>query len=96
MIVAPEIIREVLNSEDIEGLLKVGAPADEYESEAQMIATAIKQTSESEVTEEQLSRIVRRVWAEMFGPFSEGEIEKRSAAFRQVARKIAQRRQAQR
>jgi hypothetical protein len=88
MTVTPEVIREVLNSVDIEGLLQVGAPADEYESEAQMIATAISQTSESDLTEERLLHVIRRVWTEMFGPFSDEEIKKRDAVFLQVARQI--------
>lgn len=81
-------IQHVLNDEDIEGLLGAGAPSDEYESEAQMIAKAITQASESELTEELLTTVVRSTWVEMFGPFSDEQLRKREAAFQRVARRV--------
>jgi len=36
-----EQIREVLNREDIEGLIALGAPKDEYDMEADMIPHAV-------------------------------------------------------
>lgn len=81
-------IQQVLNDEDIEGLLQVGAPSDEYEAEARMIAEAITQAHESKLTEEHLTAVVRRTWAEMFGPFSEDQLRRREAAFQRVARRV--------
>ncbi len=59
MTISPVQIQQVLNDEDIEGLLQVGAPSDEYETEARMIAEAITQTHESKLTEERLTSVVK-------------------------------------
>ncbi len=80
-------IQRVLNAMDIESLLKLGAPDDEYKTEAEMIAAAVKQ-NELELTEEHLITIVQNVWVKMFGPFSEEQIQMRYDVFRQVARNI--------
>jgi hypothetical protein len=88
MTISPIQIQQVLNDEDIEGLLKAGAPTDEYETEAQMIAEAITQTHESKLTEERLTSVVKVTWAEMFGPFSEDQLQQREAAFQRVARRV--------
>jgi hypothetical protein len=81
-------IQQVLNDEDIEDLLQAGAPSDEYEAEARVIAEAIAQTHESKLTEEVLTAVVKSTWAEMFGPFSEDQIRQRKAAFQRVARRL--------
>jgi len=81
-------IQHVLNDEDIEGLLGVGAPSDEYESEARMIAKAITEASEAELTEERLIAVVRSTWAEMFGPFADEQLRQWEAAFQRVARRL--------
>lgn len=88
MTISPAQIQQVLNDEDIEGLLHVGAPSDEYESEARMIAKAITQASEPELAEERLTAVIRSTWAEMFGPFSEEQLRRREAAFLRVARRV--------
>jgi hypothetical protein len=67
-----ETIQRALNAEDLEGLLQVGAPPDEYESEAQMIANAVTHTNEDELTEDRLADLIRDVWIETSGPFSPG------------------------
>lgn len=88
MTISQAQIQQVLNDEDIEGLLRVGAPSDEYEFEAQMIAKAITQASESELTEGCLTAVVRRTWVEMFGPFPEEQLGQRESAFQRVARRV--------
>jgi len=88
MTISPLQIQQVLNDEDIEGLLQAGAPTDEYETEARMIAEAITQAHESKLTEERLTSVVRSTWAEMFGPFSGDQLRKREAAFQRVARRV--------
>jgi hypothetical protein len=79
---------EVLNAADVEGLFRLGAPSDEYTSEAQMISEAIAQLGESELTQEGLEAVVRNVWVRMFGPFSEEQVNKRGNALSHVAREI--------
>ena len=79
-------INQVLRDEDIEGFIGLGAPPDEYESEADMIAGAIASEDQSKLTEGRITDVIRTVWAKMFGPFSEEELGKREDAFRRVAR----------
>lgn len=86
--ITPVAIKEALDAVDIEDLLKLGAPADEYETEARAIVTALRGSKESELTEDKLTAVVCKVWLQMFGPFSEEAITKRQNAFRQVARRI--------
>lgn len=81
-------VQQVLNDEDMEGLLRLGAPLDEYQTEAEMISKAIAQVSESELSGEHLTAVVRTVWTEMFGPFSEQQSQQREAAFQRVARRL--------
>jgi|HubBroStandDraft_1064217.scaffolds.fasta_scaffold2070808_1 hypothetical protein len=88
MKIAATAILEVLNKADIEGLLRLGAPADEYVSEAQLISEAIAQAGDSKHTQARVEDLVRDVWVTRFGPFSEEQIEKRSGVFSQVARDI--------
>lgn len=79
-------IQRILDEEDIESLLRAGAPSDEYETEARLIAQAVGQLHE--LTEEHLTTAVANTWREMFGPFSEEQFRLRHAAFRRVARRI--------
>jgi len=81
-------IREILNREDIEGLLEIGAPADEYSIEAELISQAIE-NGQVELQNEKLYELLREIWHKMFGPFSEEEIKKRQSAFERVARQLA-------
>jgi hypothetical protein len=57
-----DLINEPLRHEDIEGLLAMGAPDDEYESEAEMIAAHIGEAEENapdqRITREEAARIV--------------------------------------
>lgn len=82
-----EQIREVLNREDIEGLIALGAPEDEYDMEAEMIANAVAR-HESSLDEMSLAAMVREVWIKSFSPFSEEGLSKRQPAFIRVARRV--------
>jgi len=88
MDISQSILQETLNSEDIEGLLALGAPEDEYSQEAQSIAAALNVLHEDDFTEDNLTEIVRRIWIDAFGPLSDADLKKRARAFRQVAREI--------
>ncbi len=81
------IIKTILREEDIEGLIQIGAPADEYNSEAREIASAIARFGPN-TTKEQLMQAVEEVWKDSFGPLSGSEIEVRRDAFRRVAQRI--------
>jgi hypothetical protein len=80
-------IREILNREDIEGLLALGAPGDEYSTEAELISQAIE-NGQVEPREEELNKLLRGIWQRMFGPFSEEEMKQRQPALERVARQL--------
>ncbi|HEX5483294.1 MAG TPA: hypothetical protein VFZ08_11785 [Terriglobia bacterium] len=88
MKIAAANIQKILNAADIEGLLRLGAPTDEYAPEAQMISKAIAGTGEPELTQESLAALVRNVWLAMTGPLSEEQMAKRAGAFSSVAKEI--------
>lgn len=80
-------ILHVLNEEDIEGLFKTGAPRDEYESEAKLIAQAVTQAGGLPITEERLAALVGDAWQRMFG-LSKEQSRQRREAFQRVAQRI--------
>jgi len=57
------LINRLLRVEDIEGLLSIGAPDDEYESEAKLIADRVAehQASGGEVAMEEVASIIAGV-----------------------------------
>jgi hypothetical protein len=81
-------IKAALDSEDPEGLVAMGAPADEYESEALLIQGRIAKVSADKVSVDQIADIVAEVWNSQFGPFDAENLNKRRPAFSSVARKI--------
>ena len=84
-------IKAALDSEDVEGLVAIGCPPDEYNSEASLIESGIAKLTrfgEKPLAEDQVERIVAEVWNQMFGPFSDEDLQKRHPAFTAVARKI--------
>ena len=83
-----DIIRDVLNREDVEGLLALGAPEDEYHAEAELIRQAIE-NGQVKLQEEELNELLREIWQKMFGPFSEKEMKERQPALERVARQLA-------
>jgi hypothetical protein len=82
------LVGDILRAEDIEGLIQVGAPSDEYEGEARKVTAALQGAGQAPPTEAALVSILRGVWDEMFGPFSPEELQQRDPAFRNVARRI--------
>lgn len=56
-------IRKILNKYDLEALIKLGAPEDEYEQEAVMISEWIY----PRITREALAECVRDVFTRQFG-----------------------------
>jgi hypothetical protein len=85
-------IKAALDSEDIEGLLALGCPTDEYDGEASLIEDRIAKATnfgEKTLSVAQVEDIVGAVWNFTFGPFEAGNFERRRSAFSSVARKIA-------
>ena len=81
-------IKEALDGEDIEGLLELGSPADEYDSEASMIEGRIAKLAGDEFNVDKIADIVAEIWNVQFGPFDEEDLNKRRPAFSSVARRI--------
>jgi len=84
-------IKAALDNEDIEGLMAIGCPADEYNGEATLIEERIAELTRSvhePLSEVQVEKIVADVWNEMFGPFSDEDLQMRRSAFTTIARKI--------
>jgi hypothetical protein len=83
------LIQQILDEEDVEGLLQLGARLDEYASEARMIADALlEQTPGPAVEEDAVARLVTDVCNRMFGPFDEEQLAKRRSVYERIARKI--------
>ena len=81
-------IKAALDSEDVEGLLAMGSPSDEYESEASLIEGRIVRLAGNAPNVDQIAAIVAEVWDAQFGPFDPEGLDKRRVAFSSVARKI--------
>jgi hypothetical protein len=77
-------IQALLTNLDIEGLIALGAPQDEYTSESEIIFTAIRQLPEPGRNPETMLSIVLTVWQESFG-LSEAQIRDRLPLLRNLA-----------
>jgi hypothetical protein len=86
-----DLINELLRHEDIEGLLRLGAPSDEYESEAKMIADRIDETERKtpghRITRSEAEVIVAAIWNVMFG-LSDEDMSQRKDAFASIAARL--------
>ncbi len=80
-------IQNILKEEDIEGLLALGAPGDEYSYEANDISIFITALNGHSLTEADIVPIVSRVWAKYFN-LSKEDLNSRNSAFQRVAQKI--------
>src|SRR5262249_3279915 len=80
-------VQRALDAEDLEGLLGLGAPADEYQSEAKTIAARLNALS-GQPSEDHVTKIAEAVCVEMFGPFDEEGSAVRLPIYRRVAKRI--------
>ncbi|SRR5579871_1924587 len=86
-----KLVKRALDEEDIEGLLALGCPNDEYRGEASLIQDRIAKLSDfgqKPLTKTQISRVVSDVWNLKFGPFSEFELKNRQNSFASVTEEI--------
>ncbi len=88
MILSLTVIEAILRFEDIEGLLALGAPSDEYCDEASEIQAALEKLDAYEATRDRVTVLVRETWERAFGPFSEEEREKRKPVLERVVHSI--------
>jgi hypothetical protein len=80
-------IATALRAEDIEGLIKLGAPNDEYDSEATEIGNALASLQKDQLTEANIAAIIALAWAKSFN-HSAQEIEQRVPAFRRISHRL--------
>ena len=59
-------IQELVATADIEGFIADGAPADEYESEAEALHTAIAHFTITELTADRILPIIEPIWRSSF------------------------------
>jgi hypothetical protein len=84
-------IKTLLDREDIENLLELGAPGDEYASEANMIYSAItklERDQPEDFTADRIMGVILEVWQEMFGPMESEQLGAREPLFRKIAAEI--------
>jgi len=85
-------IKHALDDEDIEGLLAIDCPRDEYDGEASLIEDGICKLSDfgkRSTTPAEIANIIEQIWNLEFGPFEEREIEWRRPHYQSVAKKIS-------
>ena len=81
------LVEDLLREHDIEGIIQIGAPKDEYDTEAQMIAQRIQDVESRhgrKANQQEVVEIIRGVWAEMFS-LGEPELTKRADPFETIA-----------
>lgn len=84
-------IKSALDGEDIEGLLALGCPKDEYDGEASLIESGIAKVTDFGKTKadaKQIEEIISRVWNDRFGPFDDEELKKRQPGFASAAKRL--------
>lgn len=77
-------IDEILRKEDIEGYIGLGAPQDEYESEAEYIARALAELRRDQINQENVCAIISLIWQQRFD-LSDLDMEQRSESISRAA-----------
>lgn len=80
-------IKDILRTEDVEGLIELGAPDDEYDSEAEAVAAALGGFGADPLREDDIVAVISAVWTKMFGLGAE-DADKRMVAFRNLAQAL--------
>jgi hypothetical protein len=81
-------IKELTRDADIEGFIAGGAPADEYDTEAEELFKAIQHYATKELVAPRLMPILKRIWAVNFN-VSGDELVSRQPALDGLANQIA-------
>lgn len=84
-------IKRALDEEDIEGLLALGCPGDEYDNEAKLIEEKICGSAnfgKKTFGPDDLAKIIEDVWDAQFGPFDETESRARNPHYVAAARMV--------
>jgi hypothetical protein len=81
-------IKELTRDADVEGFIADGAPADEYDTEAEDLFRAIQHFASKELVPVRLMPILKRIWAVSFN-VSGDELVSRTPALEALAVQIA-------
>ncbi len=72
-------IQELVAIADIEGFIAQGAPADEYETEAELLFNQLENFTTSELVPEKILPILEDVWARNFSMPADELLQRRPA-----------------
>ncbi len=85
-----ESIKELVRNADVEGLIEIhGAPADEYDTEAEALHTAIAHFQTDQITVSHQLPILEAIWRRNFID-DDAELALRRPALERLAQQIAQ------
>ncbi len=87
MKISSERVEMELNAEDIEGLLRLGTPTDEYSGEARDIAAALEVIESSRLGADVVTATISLIWTKSFD-LSDDDMLKRLPAIRNVASRL--------
>jgi hypothetical protein len=80
-------VNDLVTEQDVEGFIADGAPADEYESEAEEVFAALFALPTPEATRERILAILEQTWKKNFS-LSEYELNQRRPAFEKIVERI--------
>jgi hypothetical protein len=80
-------ISELFRQHDVDGLISLGAPDDEYEPEVELIVAALDDLSREQASVTAIADIFAAVWTQMLGG-SEERMQKRRPEFDEIAEKV--------
>ena len=81
-------IQELVATADVEGFIAGGAPADEYETEAEQLLMALETWSTAELIAPRLLPVLEEIWAGAFS-LDDAALERRRPKLEALAREIA-------
>lgn len=87
MKITVQTIASLLRQADIEGYIELGAPSDEYDSEAEVLALAFAELDAKEATVENIKAIVTEAWKQSFN-LGEAELGIRQSEIHNFAESI--------
>ncbi len=87
MKITTQMLESLLRQADIEGYIKLGAPADEYSSEAEALARAFAELKDEEATVENIAAIITEAWRQSFN-LGEADLGMRRSEIQNFAKTI--------
>jgi hypothetical protein len=80
-------IQELVSTADVEGFIAGGAPADEYETEAELLFVAIENFPTADILASKLLAILEPIWRKSFS-LDDADIALRRPALKGLAQQI--------